>query len=214
MMYSTNVIVNYARFKNNFDLHKAYHYISEFSNDDLNIVNAAGLTVLYTQQTYFASVNINNTEFTSNVGSYNSPGGLLVLHYNSSLNTSTIVNNCLFSDNVNGPKSFLHGAALALYWIKVTDLSMTQHQILLIQNTKFYNHTGHCHNCSAAGAVYVAVAELDKTVKIDIHFKNCSFQNNLVQRTGACFFVSVDDNTKMFSNIAVVLEDIYARTNS
>ena len=214
MMYPTNVNVNYAHFTNNYNLRKAYPYITEFSNNDLNIVNAAGLTVLYTQKTYFASVTINNTEFTSNVGSYSSPGGLLVLHYNSSLNTSTIVNNCLFSNNANGPKSFLHGAALALYWIKVTDLSKTQHQVLLIQNTKFYNHTGHFHNCSPTGAVYVAVAELDKTVKIDIHFKNCSFQNNLVWLTGACFFVSVDDNTKKFSNIAVVLEDIYARNNS
>ena len=214
MMYPTNVTVNYARFTNNSDLHKAYSYITEFSNNSLNIVNAAGLTVLYTQKTYFASVTINNTEFTSTVGSYNSPGGLLVLHYNSSLNTSTIVNNSLFSDNANGPKSFLHGAALALYWIKVTDLSMTKPQVLLIQNTKFYNHTGHCHNCLPTGAMYVAVAELRNTVKIDIHIKNCSFQNNLVQQTGACLFMSVSDSTKKFANIAVVLEDIYATNNS
>ena len=49
--------------------------------------------------------------------------------------------------------SFLHGAGLALYWIKVTDL--TQPQVLLIQNTKFSNHTGHGHNCSPTGVVYV-----------------------------------------------------------
>ena len=214
MMYPTYVTVNNAHFKNNFDLHKAYSYITEFSNKYLNIVNAAGLTVLYTQQTYFASVTINNTEFTSNVGSYSSPGGLLVLHYNSSLNTSTIVNNSLFSDNANGPKSFLHGAGLKLYWIKVTDLSMSQSQLLLIQNTKFYNHTGHGRNCSPTGAVYVDVAELDETVNIKIHFKNCSFQNNLVQKTGACLFVSVPDNAKKFANIFIVLEDIYARNNA
>ena len=101
LMYPTYVTVNNAHFKNNIDLHKAYSYITEFSNKYLNIVNAAGLTVLYTQKTYFASVIINNTEFTSNVGSYNSSGGLLVLHYKNSLNT--IVNNCLFSDNANGP---------------------------------------------------------------------------------------------------------------
>ena len=214
MMYPTNVNVNYALFTNNYDLHKAYNYITEFSNDDLNIVNAAGLTVLYIQKAYFASVTIDNTEFTSNVGSSSSPGGLLVLHYNSSLNTSTIVNNSLFSDNANGPKSLLHGAALALYWIKGTDLSKTQHQILLIQNTKFYNHTGRGHNCLPTGAVYVVVAELEKTVNIDIHFINCSFQNNLVQQTGACIFMSVYDNAKMFANISVVLEDIYATNNS
>ena len=213
MIYPTNITVNYARFKNNFDLHKAYPYISKFSNNYLNIVNAAGLTVLYTQQTYFVSVIINNTELTSNVGSYNSPGGLLVLHYNSSVNTSTIVNNSLFSNNSNGPKSFLHGAALALYWIKVTDLSMTQHQFLLIQNTKFYDQTGHCHNCLPTGAVYVAVAELDKIVNIEIHFKNCTFKNNLVRRTGVCLFMSVYNNAK-FSNISVVLEDINATNNS
>ena len=214
MMYPTYVTVTNAHFKNNFDLRKAYSYITEFSNNYLNIVNAAGLTVLYTQKTYFASVTINNTEFTSNVGSYNSPGGLLVLHYDSSLNTSTIVNNCLFFDNANGPNSFLHGAGLALYWIKVTDLSMTQSQVLLIQNTKFFNHTCHGHNCSSTGVVYVSVAELDKTVNIEIHFKNCSFQNNLVQQTGACLFVFVPDNAKIFANISIVLEDIYARNNS
>ena len=214
LMYPTYVTVTNAHFKNNIDLHKAYSYITEFSNKYLNIVNAAGLTVLYTQQTYFASVIISNTEFTSNVGSSNSPGGLLVLHYNSSLNTSTIVNNCLFSNNANGPNSFLHGAGLAFYWIKVTDLSMSQSQLLLIQNTKFYNHTGHGHNCSPTGAVYVDVAELDETVNIKIHFKNCSFQNNLVQKTGACLFVSVHDNAKNFDNMSIVLEDIYARNNS
>ena len=211
MMYPTNVTVNYTRFTKNFD---SYPYITEFSNNYLNIVNAAGLTIIYTQKTYFASVTINNTEFTSNVGSSSSPGGLLVLHYNSSLNTNTIVNNSLFSDNANGPKSFLHGAALALYWIKVTDLAMTRHQILLIQNTKFHNHTGHCHNCLPTGAIYVGVAELDKTVKIQIHFKHCTFQNNLVQQTGACLFMSVSDNAKRFANISVVLEDIYASNNS
>ena len=214
MMYPTNVNVNYVYLKNNFDLHKGYSYITEFSNNYLNIVNAAGLTVIYTQKKYFASVTINNTEFISNVGSFNSPGGLLVLHYNSSLNTSTIVNNSLFSDNANGPKSFLHGAALALYWIKVTYLSMTQPQLLLIQNTNFYNHTGHCHNCSSTGAIYVGVAEFDKTVKIDIIFKNCSFQNNSVDKTGACLFMSVYDNAMKFANMSVVLEDIYARNNS
>ena len=214
MMYSTNVTVNYVNFKNNFDLHKAYSYMTEFSNNYLNIVNAAGLTVLYTQKTYFASVTINNAEFTSNVGSYNSPGGLLVLHYNSSLNTSTIVDNSLFSDNANGPKSFLHGAALALYWIKVTDLSTTQPQLVLIQNTNFINHTGHGRNCSPTGAVYVGVAELDKTVNIDIHFKNCNFQNNSVQKTGACLFMSVYDNAKKFPKISILLEDICAKDNS
>ena len=214
MMYPRYVTVNYARFRNNYDLHKTYSYITEFSKDNLNIVNAAGLTVLYTQQKYFASVTINNTEFTSNVGSSSSPGGLLVLHYNSSLNTSTIVNNCLFSNNSNGPKSLLHGAGLSLYWIKVTDLSMTQHQILLIQNTKFYNHTGHGHNCLPTGAMYVAVTELGNTVKIDIHLKNCSFHNNLVQQTGACIFMSVYDTAKKFANISVVLEDTYATNNS
>ena len=214
MMYPTYVTVNYTHFKNNFDLHKGYSYTTEFSINYLNIVNAAGLTVLYTQKTYFASVTINNAEFTSNVGSYNSPGGLLVLHYNSSLNTSTIVDNSLFSDNANGPKSFLHGAALALYWIKVIDLSMTQPQLSLIQNTNFYNHTGHGHNYLPTGAVYVGVADLDKTVNIDIHFKNCSFQNNLVQQTGACLFMSVYDNANKFAKISIVLEDIYAMKNS
>ena len=206
MMYPTYVTV--------FDLHNGYPYMTEFPNIYLNIVNAAGLTVLYTQQTYFASVAINNTEFTSNVGSYNSPGGLLVLHYNSSLNTSTIVDNSLFSDNANGPKSFLHGAALALYWIKVIDLSMTQSQLVIIQNTNFYNHTGDGHNYLPTGAVYVGVAELDKTVTTEIHFKNCSFQNNLAQKTGACLFMSVYDNVKKFAKISILLEDIYARNNS
>ena len=214
MMYPTYVTVTNAHFKNNIDLHKAYSYITEFSNKYLNIVNAAGLTVLYTQKTYFAGVIINNTEFTSNVGSYSSPGGLLVLHYKNSLNTSTIVNNCLFSDNANGPNSFLHGAGLALYWIKVTNLSMSQPQVLSIQNTNFFNHTGHGHNCLPTGVIYVGVAEVDKTVNIDIHFKNCSFQNNLVQKTGTCLFVSVHDNVKKFANIVIVLEDIHARNNS
>ena len=214
MMYPTYVTVNYAHFKNNSDLHKGYPYMTEFGNNYLNIVNAAGLTVIYTQKTYFTSVTINNTEFTSNFGSYNSPGGLLVLHYNSSLNTSTIVDNSLFSDNANGPKSLLHGSALALYWIKVIDLSMTQPQLVLIQNTNFYDHTGHGCNCSPTGAVYVGVADLDKTVNIDIHFKNNSFQNNLVQQTGACLFMSVYDNAKKFANISIVLEDIYAMKNS
>ena len=214
MMYPTYVTVNYAHFKNNVDLREGYPYMTEFSNNYLNIVNAAGLTVLYTQKTYFASVTINNAEFTSNVGSYNSPGGLLVLHYNSSLNTRTIVDNSLFSDNANGPKSFLHGAALALYWIKVTYLSMTQPQLVLIQNTNFYNHTGHRHNCLPTGAVYVGVTKLDKTANIDIHFRNCNFQNNLVQKTGACLFTSVYDNAKKFVNISIILEDIYAINNS
>ena len=47
MMYPTYVTVNYAHFKNNFDLHEGYPHMTEFSNNYLNIVNAAGLTNLY-----------------------------------------------------------------------------------------------------------------------------------------------------------------------
>ena len=38
---------------------------------------------------------------------------------------------------------------------------MTQSQVLLIQNIKFYNHTGHDHSYLPTGAVYVDAAELE-----------------------------------------------------
>ena len=108
----------------------------------------------------------------------------------------------------------MHGAALALYWIKVTDLSTTQPQLVLIQNTKFINHIGHGRNYLPTGVIYVSVTKLDKIVNIQIYFKKCSFENNLVQQTGACLFMSVYDNVKKFGNISIVLEEIYARNNS
>ena len=91
---------------------------------------------------------------------------------------------------------------------------MTQPQLVLIQNTKFINHIGHGRNYLPTGVIYVSVTELDKIVNIQIYFKKCSFENNLVQQTGACLFMSVYDNVKKFGKISIVLEEIYARNNS
>ena len=56
---------------------------------------------------------------------------------------------------------------------------MTQSQVLLIQNIKFYNHTVHGHSYLPTGAVYVNAAELEYCYQ-SYHIWLCSLATDKV----------------------------------
>ena len=101
-----NVLIKEARFVNNIDYANSMKCPSDLSNlvheqtfTSIPVVNAAGLTILYTQQNFSANVQITLTMFSHNTGSFS--GTVLVLHFYSITNSQTIINNSSFVDNYN-----------------------------------------------------------------------------------------------------------------
>ena len=89
------------------------HYM--YSKDaEHPIINAAGLTILYTQTHFKSHVQVNDSKFIWNWGSV--AGAMLILHYinDTGVTGSTIIENANFTKNIN--LGSCHGAGLAFYW--------------------------------------------------------------------------------------------------
>ena len=90
-----NVSIKEAIFVNNFDYINSINCLSYLDNlvhqetfTSIPVVNAAGLTILYTQQNFSANVEISSTMFYHNYGSFS--GAVLVLHFYSAIADSSI----------------------------------------------------------------------------------------------------------------------------
>ena len=87
--------------------------IHHLSGNYYPIVNAAGLTILYTQQNSGqVSVHIAESYFVQNYGSF--AGGMFILQYNTIAVTNTTITNTVFSHNILVEDC--HGAAIVFYW--------------------------------------------------------------------------------------------------
>ena len=190
-----------------------YHQHNSSYSADNTIINAAGLTVLYTQRTYRAFVFINNTKFLHNVAGFNTPGGLLILQYNSSVFTNTTVENTVFEGNINFKDPYCHGSALSFYWFGDRMVSPSSHSYpLYIQNTTFKKQVGFENYYfieKTTGAVYFAFVILNK---ITVTIYNSTFYGNLVYDNGASVYAQVYNS---FGGIVtILLKDIFASKNS
>ena len=209
--------IEHVYFRRNFDMISGNQCIADFyqrnplslSGFKHPIVNAAGLTLLYTQKNYSVKSNINDTTFNYNVGGFSSPGGLLVLHYYSSIDTVTAVKNSHFLHNVNigSSKSYCQGTALIFLWFGESvlfDLIVTHH--LLVQNTIFYENSGIHIKGFGSGPVFIAIVN---PATIKIVFKNCTFKSNAAYQEGASMYAIAYEDAFTSGNVSVVLEDIY-----
>ena len=203
----------FSSHKCHLDLYNSKHP----SDSDLSkhpIVNAAGLTILYTQQ-YSVIVNINNTVFYYNIGSLNIPVGLLILHYYSSVNTVTNVNNSQFTKNANigSVMSYCQGTALTFFWFGKSTSHKYFTYPLIISNSKYFRNSG-SHplvSGSGAGAIFVGIMY---PAFIGILFKNCIFEYNQAHHEGKCLFAIAYKGAISFGYVQIIFEDVVARFNS
>ena len=218
-----NVLIENARFDYNFDYINSIKCLSDLYNlghqqksVSISVVNAASMTILYTQQSYSANVEILSTTFTQNVGSLS--GGMLVLHINSVTNSQTIINNSSFIDNYN-PIS-CHGTALSfsmiLYQKHSSDL-LNVHP-LIISNSIFkfqFDVPGTMADKHITGQISVVIQSPHQKMDLDVIVKlsNVNLSNNVIEITGSCLYAttySYEDNTPLI----VILEDVIACNNS
>ena len=193
-----------------------YNKHSSSSGGSNPIVNAAGLTILYTQQNTSGqvSVHISESHFFYNKGSF--AGGMLILQYHTIAVTNTTITNSVFSRNIN--YQHCHGAAVVFYWWYSLPKSKNERRLtpLYFDNTSFFKHKGIDNrpiNNLDYGAVYIGIVN-PGLVHLNIFFSRCTFSENLVANTGACLYATVyqfDDNT---GNVSITLDSTIATKNS
>ena len=218
----SDININDASFSYNYDYNTHscitdtyYNKHSSSSGGSNPIVNAAGLTILYTQQNTSGQVSVYITEshFITNIGSF--AGGMFILQYPTFAVTNTTITNTVFSHNINF--ELCHGAAIVFYWYSLPE-SKNERRLtpLYFYNTSFLKHEGIENrpiNSLDYGAVYIGIVNAG-LVHLDIRFSRCTFSENFVANTGACLYATVyqfDDNT---GDVCITLDSTIATNNS
>ena len=216
-----NMRISDAAFFYNFDLNTHscitntyYNKHSSSSGGSNPIVNAAGLTILYTQQNTSGQVSVYITEshFVYNTGSF--AGGMFILQYHTIAVTNTTITNTVFRHNLNYQPC--HGAAVVFYWYSLPEFKYERLTPLYFYNTSFLKQIGiddWAINSLDYGAVYIGIVN-PGLVHLDILFSRCKFTKNLFVNTGACLYATVyqfDDNT---GNVSITLDSTIATNNS
>ena len=198
-------------FSENSDWYNSHYTIHDIYNSSISnaaVINAAGLTILYTQNSFTAKVKICNTTFDSNSGLF--AGVLLIVHYNSTNDDQTYFNNSLLKQ-----KSIFNGRTyLNCHYIHFTD-STTAHTLsltpLVIENSKFITTQPqpipkfHIWCCVHTHRKYTELY-----CKIKIIFKNTTCFSNYGSHRQACILA---ENNKTNSDTKIILESIHAQNN-
>ena len=217
-----NMRISDAAFFYNYDLNthscitNTYHnkYSSSFGGFN-PIVNAAGLTILYTQQNTSGQVSVYITEshFVYNTGSF--AGGMFILQYHTFAFTYTAITNTVFRHNINF--EHCHGAAVVFYWYSLSQSKYERRLTpLYFFNTSFLNHEG-IDNWPISnldyGAVYIGIVN-HGLFHLNILFIRCTFSKNLVANTGACLYATVYEFADNTGDVSITLDSTNATENS
>ena len=219
-----NVLINEARFVYNIDYINSVKCLSYLDNlvlqetiTSIPIVNAAGLTILYTQQNFSVNVEISSTMFYHNIGSFT--GAVLVLHFHSVTNSRTIINNSSFIENYNILSC--HGASLSLFMMfnKIHDTHLSNMYPLIVSNSvfKFKKPKTIIVYKANAGAVSVVIqnSPQNKDFDVTVTFSNVNFSGNVIETTGACLHANTYSNKDSgLKPLIIVLEDVMAYNNT
>ena len=186
----------------------------QYMSDKFPVVNAAGLTVLYTQKKFFSNVTICHTLFSGNFGSIS--GAILTLHYKTNRG-KTMVYDCSLGHNndiINGERCEKYGASLALIMI---DIPSSFSNPLIIDRCKFTNDdfsvlkTGY-------NAVYIGVFEPTYNSNITVIVNNSTFVRNRISSftTGACIYAKTyySHENNLYKVLNIVLTNINASNNT
>ena len=216
-----DVHINNGSFSYNFDCNTYscitdtyYDKHSSSSGGSNPVVNAAGLTILYTQNNSGqVSVHITKSYFNDNNGCF--AGGMFVLQYQTFAITNTTITNTVFYHNIN----FIpcHGAAVVFYWYSL-QVSTCQERLAPLRffNTSFVKHKDFRNwliSRHVYGAVYIGVVN-SEFVHLDIRFSGCNFSEHFVANTGACLYASAYQYASNRGNVSITLDSTIVIDNS
>ena len=216
--YSVSIIN--SNFERNFAFHEYWYEkhcnsgVYHSLNSSFPVINAAGVTLLYTQHHIPAIVSISKTNFSFCSGYF--AGAMLIIRFNFRLDSQTIIKDSLFSNN-----SLIlqcRGAAIMNSFISVEHYySLKKIYHLTITNTLFTNNGRPYLEKQkwSAGAVYIYLfqgyANASSKPRINFLFRNVSFIRNVAQNYGAGMYVSVHPSSQ--SAVHFVMESVTAYYN-
>ena len=217
------VLIKKSRFSYNIDYIKSNKCLSDLSDviklTSIPVINAAGLTILYTQQNFSANVQISLTTFTRNTGSYSD--AMLVLHFNSiaNVNSQTVIDYGSFIENYDLFKC--HGAALVFIMIfyKRHHTHLSNDFPLNVSNSVFRNQNDPFgfNEIANAGAISIFIHNppLNKDFNITVTFSNVNFTDNLIETTGSCLYATTYSyENSALKPLIVILKNVIAYKNS
>ena len=145
------------------------------------VINAAGLTILYTQNDTSVHVTISQCTFKTNIGSI--AGAILILHVNTIKNSKTLVNNhTIFGSN--GVYRECHGSGIVFIFFidrqSMSSLNETNSNALTpiqVLNVIFRYDQSSFASEEQHGIMYMAVINA-KILPLHFKFSNVHFKNN------------------------------------
>ena len=219
-----NVLIKEAKFVNNVDYINSikclyYHdnLVHQKTFTSIPVVNAAGLTILYTQQNFSANVQISSTMFVYNIGSFS--GAVLVLHFHSVTNSRTIINNSSFIENYNVFSCRGVSLTFLMMFNKNYDTHLSNIYPLIVSNSvlKSRNEKAVIAYKANVGAVSVVIHNppQNKDFNVTVTFSNVTFSGNVIETTGACIYANTYSNKDSgLKPLIIVLEDVIAYNNT
>ena len=187
-------------------------YSSKISRNP--VINAGGLTILYSQNDANVRVNISKCTFRGNMGSIS--GAMLVLHLNSITHSQTVIDNhSVFDTNGNYRKSEGHGSAIVLFFIFDSRsrylLTNEEYQPLQLIDVT-YEFTNYSYNYdNQLGVVYINMINVGD-IPILITFSNVIFIKNQASNYATCIFASACTSTK--NKVQFLMDSVKAINNN
>ena len=175
------------------------------------VINAAGLTILYTQNDTNAQVNISRCTFKYNGGS--TSGAMLVLHLSTTKPSQTVIyNESVFHSNANLQKCHGSAVVLVMYFIKYTLLNSTStiHHLLQVINVTFESSIKNIFFEKQQGAIYIAMINVKK-LPILLKFSYVTFTKSTASTSGSCILAASYPSTGNY--IQILMESVKAYNN-
>ena len=214
---SFNVSINYTIFKTNYAHHQSVTCISDLMKlniEPLPIVNAAGLTVLYTQKKFTAEVYVSQSSFISNYGALT--GAVLVMYFNSVTQSQTVISSTIFKNNFNIKRCpgrcislFFHVSNKKQHYIENDQLSL----LTIINCLFFYDQLS--STATTLGLNYIFFHYPLKVYTV-VKFKKVNFTSIHSSGTGTCLYALSDvhdSSSSMNDYVKIIMENITAEKN-
>ena len=209
---SYNTHLNNALFQYNFGIDTKTQCLADIQDMIKNgscfpLINAAGLTIIYSQMKFNASVLIQDTKFEKNGGKFS--GAILILHYNSGLGRTVIKRTDFSTNNIYSKSCNTYGSNLALVMLNTSH----QREPLSIEYCTFNRENKDLPRTS--GAVFIGIYDPQLDSQIKVNFFNVSFSNFEISSTGTCLYARTYFSDKFQHNaLNIILENITAYQNS
>ena len=175
------------------------------------VVNAAGLTILYTQHDYRANIFIDNSRFLSNFG-----GAMMIVHYNSYQGDIVNINNTDFKYNKLLDLHQCYGADVSFNFLSSleTQTSDDMSSLLIIEKTTFHDNLVYPYQKKSftSGAIYIGIKKND-FVNMTMLLKDIKCRNAVATHTGVCMFAEMLGIYKT-GYVSVTLESVDATNNT